>query len=335
MKYPDGVSLIICTYNGAKRLPDTIGYVNRQIVDADIPWELLIIDNASTDGSSDIAMQTCSSEVPHKVILEPEKGLIHARHRGIQEATFEYISFIDDDNWIDPNWIRNIYTIFKTHPKAGMCGGISTGAFSTQPPEWFKAFQGSYAIGRQGDKTGDITEKPGQLWGAGLSFRKSAFETLVESGFNSILTGRKGDKLLAGEDTELTFAFRLAGWRLWYSEDLTLQHFIPPERFKWEYVRKMYKGFGYSHAIFEIYKFILFNRRLCLLSYILKIYFGFLPFFIWKMLHLKKSYEGNKMELLYHFHLSKLLKALELLPQVIRMYKQIESFRDNYLKAAH
>ncbi len=328
MNYREGVSLIICTYNGAKRLTETISHVNKQVFDQEIQWEFLIIDNASVDNSEEVARKAWKLNIPFKIIREKEKGLIHARQRGILEATFEYISFIDDDNHIDPFWVSNIFSIFTSHPAVGMCGGFSTGVFDTKPPVWFSSFEGSYAIGKQGDKTGDITDSKGQLWGAGLSFRKSAYEKLVQSGFRSILTGRQGNKLLAGEDTELAFAFRLAGWRLWYSEELTLKHYIPEERFNWSYVKKMYKGFGYSHAVFEIYKLVLYGHPLYRSLFVLKIFKQFIPFFLWRISHWRSSYEGNKMELLYYFHLSKLTQAVTLLPKIRMMYDKIVKMKN-------
>lgn len=257
MDYPNGVSLILCTYNGAKLLPETIRYVNEVISDPEIPWEFIVIDNASDDGSGQVALGSWKRMEPLRVIVENEKGLIHARYRGIRESKYEIISFIDDDNWIDPHWITNVYRIFSVHPEVGVCGSRNTGAFEAEPPGWFEKIQGSYAIGTQSNETGDITRLKGYTWGAGMSFRKSAFEKLREAGFKSLLTGRKGKKLAAGEDTELGYAFQLAGWKIWYEESLHLQHYIPAARLNWNYVQKMYEGFGRSHAIFEIYKLVL------------------------------------------------------------------------------
>ena len=257
MSHKEGVSLIICSYNGADRLPETIRHINAQRVDSDIPWELIVIDNASSDNTGQVAKKHWKGITSMRIIVELKKGLMHARLRGIDEARFEFISFIDDDNWIDPNWITNIYKIFFEHPEVGICGSRNFGAFEISPPSWFYEIEESYAIGKQGNETGDITEDRGHVWGAGLSFRNSAFEKITQLGFTSVLTGRSGRNLGAGEDTELSFAFRLAGWKLWYSDRLTLQHYITKERFEWNYVLKMYKGFGASHATFEIYRLVL------------------------------------------------------------------------------
>jgi len=329
MNDKEGVSLIICTFNGAKLLRDTIGYVNRQKVETSIPWELLVIDNASDDGSAAVAMESCKPEVTVRVIHEPEKGLIHARYRGIKEAAYEYISFIDDDNWIDANWIQHIYEIFITHPEVGMCGGRSIGAFEVPPPDWFTKVEGSYAIGSQGKGTGDITDTWGHLWGAGLSFRKSAFESLIKSGFKSVLTGRRGKNLSAGEDTELVYAFKLAGWHLWYSDSLTLQHYIPSNRFEWNYVVRMYKGFGKSHAVFEIYQLVLNVKSFQRYWLYRRIIFEFLYYYKMKLAGRFKDHEGSVDYLQYILQKAKTGKLIHNFFKNKLLYNKIKDFQQN------
>lgn len=308
--HPEGVSLVICTYNGSALMPETIRHILLQDVKMGIPWEVLFIDNASTDNTAKVVKEAWTSSIPMRVIDEPQKGLMHARYKGIREARYEYISFIDDDNWISPFWIQNIYNIFRDHPDVGMCGGRNYGTFEKTPPDWFENIEGSYAIGPQGKQSGDISKTRGHLWGAGLSFRKSAFEKIIQSGFESLLTGRIGKNLTAGEDTEMAFSFRLAGWKLWYSEDLSLQHFITARRFEWDYVKRMYKGFGISHAVFELYKRALNKKGLNLFRYYYKIIRDYTPFFIWKIKHFRGNHVGDKKELLYEFHRSKLQHAV-------------------------
>ena len=330
--YPEGVSLIICTYNGAKRLPDAINHVNRVIADPVVPWELIVIDNASDDGSGQVVPELWSREEPLRVIAENEKGLIHARYRGIREANYEYISFIDDDNWIDPHWINNIYRIFREHPEVGMCGSLNTGEFETPPPAWFKNIQGAFAVGRQGKETGDVTVSRGFVWGAGMSFRKSAFERLLAAGFESRLTGRKGKNLAAGEDAEIAYAFRMAGWHLWYSEELTLKHFIPASRLKWDYITRMYTGFGKSHALFEIYKLVLNDKRYRPARLYRRLFRAFWRFYRRKLTGGLKNTPGNVDYLKYTSHRAKLLEAIRNFKRNKILYQQLKDFKKKVLE---
>ena len=59
-----GVSVVICTHNGAKLLPETLAHLRKQQVSKGVRWEVLIIDNASTDDSASVARQCWGDNGP-------------------------------------------------------------------------------------------------------------------------------------------------------------------------------------------------------------------------------------------------------------------------------
>jgi len=104
------VSVIICTHNGSKCLPETLKTLKAQEVPDDLSWEVIIIDNASTDGTGKVA-QSVWGELPgvfFRVVPEPEVGLSNARNRGLQEAQGDLICFTDDDVWPYADWLKNV-----------------------------------------------------------------------------------------------------------------------------------------------------------------------------------------------------------------------------------
>jgi len=311
MNNDKGVSLIICTYNGAKLLPATISFILKQEFPEPIPWEVIFIDNASSDNTVKVIEGNWEGPIHMRIVHEPEPGLVHARQRGIAEARYEYLSFIDDDNWIDPDWISQVYRFFEMHDRAGICGGKNTAVFETDPPAWFSEIQGNFAVGRQGEITSDITDSRGYVWGAGMSLRKSVMETILAGGFKSALTGRKGKELLAGEDTELAFAFRLAGWQIWYCQELGLQHYIPESRFSWPYLIRLYRGFGKSRALFAAYRAAIKGRDYNPLRNIIHSANQLWPLFTWKCVGASSAREGNIKELKYEMHKTKFLGAIQ------------------------
>jgi GT2 family glycosyltransferase len=167
------------------------------------------------------------------------------------------VSFVDDDNWVCPDWVLRVAEVMSSHPNVGACGGKIEPAFEIAPPAWFDRFKGNYAIGAQAEAGGDVTDDRGYLWGAGLTIRKSAYQGLLARGFSSILTGREGGNLAAGEDAELCLAFRLAGWRLWYDPCLRLVHYVPAARLKWSYLCRIVRGFGSSSVGLDRYRQLL------------------------------------------------------------------------------
>jgi glycosyltransferase involved in cell wall biosynthesis len=250
-----GISVIICCYNSSARLPDTLRYLTRlQIGSA--PWEVIVVDNASTDDTAQVARDNWSVDAaaPLRVVSEPQPGLIHARRRGVAEARHEIISFIDDDNWVGTDWIERVRAIFAAHPEVGACGGRSEAVPEIEPPPWFEGIQKFYATGSQHARIGDVTDSRGALlWGAGLNMRTHAIRDLFDGGFTFLLSGRAGNATGAGEDTEMCYALREAGWHFWYDDDLVLRHFIPKERLTWNYALRLVEGLGKSAAIFDLY----------------------------------------------------------------------------------
>ncbi len=249
------ISVVICCHNSAKLLPETLAHLARQKTGASLEWEVIVVDNASTDDTEAVA-RSCPESLQKRlrVTREPKAGLSHARIRGIHEARFEVISFIDDDNWVCENWLATIEEIFARHPEVGVAGGPSEPAFENPPPLWFDSIKGFYAVGPQHPASGDITDAPGTLlWGAGLSMRRAAILALIEGDFRFLQSGRSGGKLLAGEDTEICFALRESGWKLWYDERLKLRHFMTVGRLTWPYARKLIKGMGMSSVASDLY----------------------------------------------------------------------------------
>jgi glycosyltransferase involved in cell wall biosynthesis len=255
-----GVSVIVCCHNSARRLPETLRHLAAQQLPAAVAWELIVIDNASTDDTAAVAVANwpATPPAPLRVVAEPQPGLHCARIRGIREARHEIISFIDDDNWVSPDWVARIDSDFAAHPEMGVCGGRSIAATEMTPPPWFESIQRGYAVGPQYAQTGEVTNSHGSLlWGAGLSIRTSALRQLLDEGFVFQLSGRKGTQVLAGEDTEVCFALWARGLRFWYDDALIFSHFIPKERLHWNYAQRMCVGMGNSSVLLELYLFAL------------------------------------------------------------------------------
>lgn len=256
-----GVSVVICCYNSADRLPRTLTHLAAQRVSEKLPWEVIVIDNASQDKTGEVALKIWDGvgTAPIRVIEEPRSGQAFARNRGLAEAEYDFVSFVDDDNWVSPDWIELVWQVMKSHPQVGACGGFSEAVCEVEAPTWFEQHKASYAIGPENIQPGDVTNSPGWLWGAGLTIRKSAWQQLVFKGFFPQLQGRQPGKLSCGDDSELCFALRLAGWSLWYEPRLRFQHFLQAPRLKWAYLRRLHRAFGAASVSHDPYLFVLNN----------------------------------------------------------------------------
>jgi len=254
-----GVSIVVPCYNAAKRLPQTLAHIAAQQVSRDLQWEVVVIDNASSDNTGDVALSCWPASAPAllRIIQEPRSGLRYARMRGIAEARYDLISFVEDDNWIYPDWLEITREIMAQHPEVGACGGVGEAVCEINPPSWFERYQGYYAIGPQGPESGsDITWGRGWLFGADTTIRRSAWQSLIDRGFQFSGEDRKGGQLNSGGDVELCFALRLAGWRLWYDSRLRFRHFLQAHRLTWDYFRRLNRGNGAADVGFDPYRFV-------------------------------------------------------------------------------
>jgi glycosyltransferase involved in cell wall biosynthesis len=262
MAVPDGergVSVVICCHNSASRLRPTLEHLTRQKVKSGVAWELIVVDNASTDGTAELARQCWRGDgpAPLRIVREPRPGLTAARIRGLRSARYDIVSFIDDDNWVCERWVSLVDEVMADRPDMAACGGYNAPVFESEPPAWFPLFQRRYAVGAQAAEPGDVTDTEGVLWGAGLSVRRSALLQLLGLGFEPLTTDRQGTSLSSGGDYEICFALRLAGHRLLYDARLQAKHFLPATRLEWRYLRRMARGSGASKVHRDPYVFLL------------------------------------------------------------------------------
>ena len=250
-----GVTILICTYNGSSRLEPTLKAILKQENTDNIPWEVILVDNASTDNTSEIArtIMDNNNNVRFTLVNESEPGRDNALRKGFDHAKYEYVCNVDDDTWICNNYVAIVWEIMIQHPEVAVCGGYGSGAFESEPPVWFKEFESALAIGPQGKEAGYVSNERSYLYGACAVYRNSLWHLLQKSGFQFFLSGRKGNKLNSGEDFELCQAWKLAGYKLWYDPRINFQHFMPSGRLTWSYFRKIYRAFGRSDLITQQY----------------------------------------------------------------------------------
>jgi glycosyltransferase involved in cell wall biosynthesis len=250
------ISFIICCHNSAPRLAPTLAHLAALDVKPHLAWEVVLVDNASTDDTVAVAKR-CWAETgapaPLRVASQPIPGLVHARRCGLYEARHEVLCFVDDDNWVGPNWANVLDEIFTSRPDVGAAGGIGRPILEGAEPDWFSRVPWAYALGPQAPSSGEVPSARGHLYGAGLAVRRAALLDLDRKFLQPLLTGRKGRELLAGEDSELCFALTLAGWRLWYDERLAFEHFIPTYRVDIAYATAAAEGMGYASALLDAY----------------------------------------------------------------------------------
>jgi glycosyltransferase involved in cell wall biosynthesis len=249
---PLGVSIAVCTHNGEELLPRTLAYLKDQRGTSEIPWEVVVIDNASSDNTSLVARQCWGNDAPApiRVISEPRLGLGFARQRAFEEAHYEIVSFIDDDNWVGPEWVTTASRCMSEDRALGAIGSTNIAIADVPFPAWFHRYHNYYAVWDSPESAKIATWF---LTGAGMTVRKSTWHSLKQGGFHPQLIGRLGRQLNSCEDVELGCAIRLAGWMVRIEPRLELKHHIASERLRWRYLRRLVRHIGRSEVVLDSY----------------------------------------------------------------------------------
>jgi glycosyltransferase involved in cell wall biosynthesis len=243
-------SVVICTFNGAARIERVLTALAE--LNSGTPYEIILVDNCSSDGVATVASaiwkRIAKQSVDFKVIVEPTPGLSFARRAGARAATREFIVFCDDDNLLAPNYLEIAASIMADET-IGAAGGAITPIVGCEIPPLFFTHAPSYAVGAQAIASGDIET----LWGAGLIVRRQLLVQLYDTPGFPVLVGRRGYALTTSEDTEISHCVFLLGYRLWYSEELSLKHLVPTERIGETYVRRLLEGLNTARPVIVRY----------------------------------------------------------------------------------
>jgi hypothetical protein len=244
-------TIAICAYNAVGRIARTLNAL--ALIHYGGPWEVLIVDNASTDDTVAFVEDWRTSLPALRVILEPVAGVAHARMLAIREARMDWIVWVDDDNILPPDYLTTAEALVRDSQDVGIVAGDSVLFELGNTPLWFMEVANCYAVGQQFSHEGNFTNGSFS-WGAGSLIRRSAALQILELGFRPILTGRLGKNQLAGEDGEICIAMQLLGWTLMYSRRLVISHAIEPIRMNEVALRKTAIGFGLSSIVIEAYR---------------------------------------------------------------------------------
>lgn len=262
------ISVIICCYNSVDRITPTLQHLAQQVLIDGLMFEIILVDNNSTDGTSAFAeskWRNMSLNIPLRIVYEPRPGLTNARKKGIESSVGDIIIFCDDDNWLDEGYIKNVYDLFRVN-RYKLVGGWGIAVAEVELPSWFKQFDGcGYAVGKQGRTTGVGKG----IQGAGMAIRRKDALILLDHRFSPFLTDRKGSNLSTGGDAEIC---NLINKDLrFFDERLIYHHHLTFNRLNWNYYLKLNYFIGLADSYLYFYKLIKDKKLLARKKYLAKL----------------------------------------------------------------
>lgn len=218
------ISVIICSWNNAKLLHRTLSRLGKVTIPPHILWELILVDNNSTDSTAQVAKEF-ESKLPLKYFFEARQGLALARNLGIEKSSGELIIFTDDDVLIPPHWIEIYWRAYLKNPERVYGGAVESEFEGEAPPTILDRYVPWSVKGLNHGSTDRLLKENEQFLAANWSVARSNLKKV--GGFNEKL-GLKGDAAISvGEESELQRKLRRAGHPLFYLAEARIQHFVP------------------------------------------------------------------------------------------------------------
>lgn len=244
-------TVAIPTYNGGARVLEVIEALLRQ--DAAVEsFELVVVDNNSTDGTADIIRnhmlwaELNRSGVQARIVVEPRQGLAFARICAVQAARGRYVCFLDDDNVPDPHYVRCGTSVLESDERIGILISRLRPRYAVPLTKAMARREHLFAI-NQGlgeqriDFGASATIAP--TIGGGMWVRRAAFlEHVPWQTPNDMLPDRIGNKLVSGNDIEIGLLIGRAGYRRVYCPELGLEHRISVGRLNSRYFLRLIEG---------------------------------------------------------------------------------------------
>ena len=264
---PLTLTTAICTHNpNLDILRKAINSISDQ-VDLPSDFELLIVDNCSKESiPKTIIPDNLKSRF--RIVIEANLGISHARLRAFKEAKSELLLFVDDDNILAKNYIRESLEIAKEFPHLGAWGaGIIEPIYEQTPSPDLLPYVHMLAIFK--------TNTP--MWSnlpwssismpvtAGMMIREICWLkhiSNIEENPKSLLLGEKGGDLMRAEDTDIALSVIDSGYGHGTFPSLSILHYIPKERVTTQYLSRLKEGSTYSKLLLKHLRGIQTNAKM-------------------------------------------------------------------------
>lgn len=247
------ISVVICTYNRCASLRQTLEGFCTLVVPQGLLWELLVMDNNSTDATKEVCNEF-TNQLPLRYVFESRQGKSNALNRSIEESKGQILLFTDDDVDVDTNWLKIYAEAAALHPEASFFGGKVLARWDTPPPQWIADNLDSVLIIPYVDKGESVrlleNDSPDFVIGANIGFRRSVFQDGLRfpqdvgpSGSDTTIGGN-----LRGEEIGLQVKLRKTNQVGLYFPKAIVYHRNPAHRMTERYLRRFFMGFGVAQV---------------------------------------------------------------------------------------
>jgi glucosyl-dolichyl phosphate glucuronosyltransferase len=243
------VTVAICTFNRAESLRLTLDSLVAMEVPSDLPWELLIVNNNSTDHTDDVIGEYVG-RLPIRREFESRGGKSNALNRAIDVAKGDYIVWIDDDVLVDPGLLTAYAAAFRRWPEAAVFGGRIKPKYEAPVEKWVLECEailgGPYAIRDFGDNVYPLSADDEDHFPYGANWAIRAIEQRAFRYDPNL--GPVPNRIRAQEDTDLMIRLLRSGATGYWIPEAIVEHCIGRDRQTVRYIASYYNSWGETLA---------------------------------------------------------------------------------------
>lgn len=285
-------SFILCTRNSKRVLVEVVESIANQKIDLKF-IDIILADYNSTDQTVEIVKKiTNKYKIKFNHIRCELPGKTPALEIALDTATGDYAVIVDDDNILDQNYIKEAKKIL-VEPNWGCVGSFGIIDSNLTLPPWFNEFKEHYAIGMP-------LKAKDWVWGACSIINTMVWRKLRSNGYEIELNPKRANHTdpiyVGGEDTELSLAIFMLGYKVKFIEQIKFVHKFDQSRLNKSYFLENVRGFSRSIPVIQLYRLIIYRSN---------IYF---PKTIWT-LYLLKIFLSSFIKSLIHAFTIDILKA--------------------------
>lgn len=245
-------TVAICTFNGGERLPPLVTAIREQAGSVtSVKMEILIIDNNSTDNTSEVVRRLQSiGGTRLRLVHEPQQGIVHARNRAVAEAPGPYLAFVDDDELPVAGWLKTALDALSREGADCVGGKIEVVYPGESRPQWMISAVEAF-LGRvdHGSVPVWITDRSMPIYSGNVAYNARALGAALQ--FDPRYN-RAGSGIGGGEDSVLFWRLLERGARLRYRPEMVVHHHIEPRKLRRRYFLYLHFLAGIRHGEHQV-----------------------------------------------------------------------------------
>lgn len=230
------ISICVCTFKRPEYLSRLLNDLPFQETDGLFTYSIVICDNDRMKSAEKTVTDfAATSSIPVQYCVEPEQGIALARNRVVENATGNYVAFIDDDEFPESDWLISLFAARAKYGADGALGPVKP-SFGKGVPQWIvkgrfydrKFPETGSVLSPSQTRTGNVLLKSSVLQGASSPFRA---------------------EFRAGEDVDFFRRAIEAGRTFVWCNEAVVYESVPPSRWKRMYLLRKALLRGASAAL--------------------------------------------------------------------------------------